>query len=448
MHEAISQPQRPRLVQTGAYPWLVVGLLWFCGFFNYADRQAVNSVFPILKAEFDLDNEQLGLLGSAFMFVYAIASPFSGYTVDLLSRRMLIALGLAFWSLICAATALSRTFVQLVLFRGAEGLGEAFYFPASMSVLADYHGPRTRSRAMSIHQTSVYLGTAGGAVLAGYLGQHYGWKSPFWVLGIAGLAYAAFLGTVLVEPTRDKATGDPGGSDVVVDPDELTPANGAIDATLAKKVARIVMNPAAALLLAVFVGANFVAATFLAWLPLYLFEKFDLELANSSLISTAWPLASLVGALGGGVAADWAARHSSGGRILVQSVGLILAAPFVFLAGQSTSLSIIIVALMGAGLCKGIYDANIFASLYDVIPPQDRGTAAGLMNTVGWTGGFLAPWAVGKASKQFGLGMAIASTSVVYLLVGLLAWFASRLAVARARSKLSNPSSTREDPRL
>ena len=179
-----------------AYPWLVVGLLWFCGFFNYADRQAVYSVFPLLKSEFHLDNEQLGMLGSAFMLVYAVTSPFSGYTVDLLSRRLLIGLGLAFWSLICAATALSRSFVQLVLLRGAEGLGEAFYFPASMSVLADYHGPRTRSRAMSIHQTSVYLGNGRRAVLAGYLGQHYGWRSPFWALGLAGLAYAVFLGTL------------------------------------------------------------------------------------------------------------------------------------------------------------------------------------------------------------------------------------------------------------
>ena len=88
------------------------------------------------------------MLGSAFMLVYAAASPFSGYTVDRLSRRLLITVGLTFWSLICAATALSRNFVQLVFFRGAEGLGESFYFPASMSVLADYHGPRTRSRAL------------------------------------------------------------------------------------------------------------------------------------------------------------------------------------------------------------------------------------------------------------------------------------------------------------
>ena len=141
MHEVTPHPRHSRLVSGAAYPWLVVGLLWFCGFFNYADRQAVYSVFPLLKSEFHLNNEQLGLLGSAFMFVYAVTSPFSGYTVDRLSRRLLIALGLAFWSLICAATRRLENFVQLVLFRGAEGLGEAFYFPASMSVLADYHGP-------------------------------------------------------------------------------------------------------------------------------------------------------------------------------------------------------------------------------------------------------------------------------------------------------------------
>jgi MFS family permease len=440
MHDATPETRRSWLVSGAAYPWLVVGLLWFCGFFNYADRQAVNSVVPLLKSEFKIDNEQVGLLGSAFMLVYALASPFSGYTVDLLSRRLLIALGLAFWSLICAATALSRSFFQLVLFRGAEGLGEAFYFPASMSVLADYHGPRTRSRAMSIHQTSVYLGTAGGAVLAGYLGEYYGWRSPFWVLGLTGLAYAAFLATVLREPTRDRAKVEPGGrkpASVGIDEWQSRPADAG---TLMEKVVRIVTNPAAALLLTVFVGANFVAATFLIWLPDYIFEKFRVGLAYSSTISTTWSLASLIGALGGGVAADWAARRSAGGRILIQSLGLILGAPFVFLAGQSPSLAMVIAALIGAGLCKGIYDANIFASLFDVVPPEDRGTAAGLMNTVGWTGGFLAPWSVGKASKSFGLDGAIASTAIVYFLVGLLAWFASRRAVGRRRSGYSDLS--------
>ena len=112
---------RDRLGSDPRYPWLVVGLLWFCGFFNYADRQAVFSVFPLIKKEFHLDNTTLSLLGSAFMLVYAVASPFTGYVVDRISRRWLIASGLVLWSLICAATAFSRNFGQLIFFRAAEG---------------------------------------------------------------------------------------------------------------------------------------------------------------------------------------------------------------------------------------------------------------------------------------------------------------------------------------
>jgi MFS family permease len=421
--------ERSSLGSHTAYPWLVVGLLWFCGFFNYADRQAVYSVFPLLKTEFGLSKPQLGMLASAFMLVYACASPFSGYSVDLLSRRLLITVGLTFWSLVCAATALSRNFVQLVIFRGAEGLGEAFYFPASMSFLADYHGPATRSRALSIHQTSVYIGTAGGAALAGSLAQQFGWRSPFWVLGLAGMAYALFLAYGLIEPKRPgRQTGSAPG--VLTGDDDCNEPRSSSD-PLIVKVSRILTNPPAALLLAVFVGANFVAATFLAWLPSYIFERFDLGVSDSSITSTFWPLASLPGAVCGGIAADRAARRWKGGRIRVQSLGLFLAAPFVFLTGWAPSVPLLIAGLIGAGICKGIYDSNIFASLFDVVEPADRGTAAGLMNSVGWTGGFVAPTVVGFASDRFGMGVTIAWTAAVYLLGGTLAMAAARLAETR-----------------
>ena len=149
-----------------------------------------------------------------------------------------------------------------------------------------------------------------------------------------------FLGTVLVEPTRDQAEGEPGGPERD-GRSRRTDAGEGADCGLAARRNREDRDESGGALCCwpCSSGANFVAATFLAWLPLYLFEKFELELANSSLISTAWPLASLVGALGGGVAADWAARRSAGGRIRVQSLGLILAAPFVFLAGRSASLA-------------------------------------------------------------------------------------------------------------
>ena len=189
-------------------------------------------------------------------------------------------------------------------------------------------------------------------------------------------------------------------------------------------------NPAAALLLCVFLGANFVAATYLTWLPLFVSRAFGQGLRHSSLTSILWPLASLPGALCGGFLADWAARRRKGGRVRTQGLGLILAAPFVFATGFSTSTTVLYAALIGAGMCKGIYDANIFASLYDVIRPEDRGTAAGLMNTIGWTGASLAPVIVGFSSRRFGLGITIASTAALYLLVGLLALLAARLAEA------------------
>jgi sugar phosphate permease len=415
------------------YPWIVVGLLWFCGFFNYADRQALSAVLPMLGSEFDLSDYQIGWVSSAFMVVYAITSPFTGWTVDWLSRRLLIPLGLAFWSLICVATGFARNFVQIVLLRAAEGLGESFYFPASMSVLADYHGPQTRSRAMSIHQTSVYLGTAGGWALGGMLADHYGWRSPFWVLGLAGMAYAVMLGFWLVEPSRARGDAQPDVTEPTSD-DERNPSEDSSDPLLAK-VARILTNPGAVVLLAVFVGANFVATTFLSWLPMFVSRKFHLNLGDSGLTSTVWPLASLPGALIGGVLADRAFRRWRGGRIGVQSLGLILAAPFVYLTGLSSSWSMLVAALVGAGFCKGIYDANIFASLYDVVRPEDRGTAAGLMNTVGWSGGSIAPPLIGMASDHFGLSVAITATAAVYLLVGLLALSGARLAGTRVVPK-------------
>src|SRR6185295_1958258 len=127
-------------------------MLWFVCFFNYADRQAIFSVFELLKSEMNLSDVQLGIVGASFMWVYAIFGPVAGLIGDRLKRKHLIIGGLVFWSLITIATALSTKYSHLVFFRALEGFGEAFYFPASMSMLSDYHGSETRSRAMSIHQ--------------------------------------------------------------------------------------------------------------------------------------------------------------------------------------------------------------------------------------------------------------------------------------------------------
>ena len=146
-----------------------------------------------------------GLLGSSFALVYGICAPFAGNIVDRIRRKTAVLGGLWTWSLICMATAVATNFRQLLFFRAAEGLGETFYFPASMSLISDYHGKRTRSRAMGTHQTSVYIGTIAGGFFGGLISQYYGWRSSFIVFGGMGVLLGFVLARLLIEPERGAA---------------------------------------------------------------------------------------------------------------------------------------------------------------------------------------------------------------------------------------------------
>lgn len=386
-------------------------MLWFVCFFNYADRQAIYSVFPLLKSQMSLDNSQLAIVGSSFMWVYALSGPFAGMVGDRLQRKTLIIGGLIFWSLVTIATAFSTTYWQLVLFRALEGLGEAFYFPASMSLVSDYHGRDTRSRAMAIHQSSVYAGTIAGGAVAGHLGQYYGWRSSFYLFGALGTLLGIVLLTLLKEPARGQSEGseEAGHGSIRLDKDLLATIRNTFEHRMVP------------VLITVFVGANFVAMIFLTWMPTFLSEKFHMSLSMAGLSGTAYiQIASVCGVMTGGWLADRFARRSRAGRMWTQSIGLLLGIPFIFLAGWTLSVPLLVLGMTGFGFSKGLYDANIWASLYDVVTPENRATALGLMNSIGWLGGSVAPIAVAWAARSYGMGLAISASSVVYLVVGLL----------------------------
>lgn len=371
-------------------------MLWWIAFFNYADRQAIFSVFPLLKKEFGLDAVQLGLLGSSFAWIYGLSAPLAGVIVDRVRRKSAILGGLHAWSLICMATALARNFGALLFFRSAEGLGESFYFPASMSLLSDYHGQPTRSRALGLHQTSVYIGTIAGGFFAGWIGQHYGWRWSFVVFGGLGILLGIVLNQWLIEPTRSQT-------------EPRAPASGSF------------LNATALLLMAAFLCANFVALVLLSWMPAFLYDKFHLSLAASGLTATLFvQIASMAGSPAGGWWADVLRRKMPGGRMLVQAVGLAAGAPFVVLCGWTRSVPLLVFALAAWGFFKGIYDANIFAAIFDVVPAEARGRAAGLMNMTGWLGGGVAPVAVGYVAQASSLSAAIMLAASVYVLGAVL----------------------------
>jgi MFS family permease len=394
---------------SAGYRWAVVAMLWCITFFNYADRQAIFSVFPLLKQEMNLDMLQLGALGSAFAWLYGLGAPLAGSVVDRIRRKSAIMGGLYVWSTICMATALSRTFGQLLFFRAAEGCGETIYYPATVSLISDYHGKATRSRALGFLQTSVYVGTIGGGFFAGLIGERYGWRWSFVVFGGLGILLGFALQRFLLEPRRGASESDLSTSRSVT----LTPL---------ETLGTILRTPSALLLMATFVCANFVAVVLLSWMPTFLHYRFHMSLAMAGLSATIFAqLAGMAGAATGGWLADAAVKRTPRGRLIVQAIGVFAGAPFVVLCGMTQSVTWLIVALAGWGFFKGLYDANIFASPFDVIRPEARGTMAGMMNCVGWLGGGgSAPIIVGLLAQRTSLGFAIATTSVVYCLAGVL----------------------------
>ena len=264
-------------------------MLWCISLFNYADRQAIFSVFPLLERELHLNSVQLGLLGSSFAWIYGIAGPFAGYVVDRIRRKTAILAGLEVWSVICSATALARSFPQLLIFRAAEGLGESIYYPASMSMLGDYHGKATRSRAMGLHQTSVYMGTITGGFFAGLIGQYYGWRWSFVVFGGLGIALGFVLQKLLIEPPRGAAD--------LADVHATPPAGAETPRASWPEFARSAMRtPTDLLVIGAFLCANFVAVVVLSWMPKFLYDKFHMGLAAAGLTATLYvQLASMAG---------------------------------------------------------------------------------------------------------------------------------------------------------
>jgi MFS family permease len=432
-----------------SYKWRIVAMLWCISFFNYADRQAIFSVFPLLEREMHLTPVQLGLLGSGFAWVYGLASPLAGIVVDRARRKTVILGGLHAWSIICLATVVSRNFTHLLLFRAAEGLGETFYFPASTSMLSDYHGSLTRSRALGLHQTAVYMGTIGGGFFAGLIAEAYGWRWSFVVFGGLGVLLGVVLTRFLVEPPRGAADIDgvarafPASAREHYEratarlaeapearrrqardrgPERAALQSGSPELGFGAFLRLVGRTPTLLCLLGAFMCANFVAVVLLSWMPKFLYDRFHMGLAMSGLTATVFvQLASMAGAPVGGWLADLWRRRSPRGRMAVQTVGVLGGAPFVVLCGMTASVATLVVSLTLWGFFKGLYDANIFASAFDVVPPEARGRTAGFMNMIGWlAGGGSAPIAIGVIAERISLGAALALASLVYVAAAAL----------------------------
>jgi len=392
--------------------WLVLGMLWLVCFLNYADRQAISSIFPLLEKDFGFSKSELGLIGSAFMVIYALASPVAGYAGDCVSRKGLLVGGCLLWSLMTGVTGFCGLLWQFVTTRSLMALGESVYFPSATSLLSDYHGQKTRSTALSFHQSAVYLGTIAGGSLAALLAAHFGWRWAFYGFGLFGMVVVLMLGKWLREPIRGRAEV----SKVAEEP--------VLTIGFKELFCALLEQPGVLFLMLAFAFANGVASIFLIWAPTFLFQKFHLSLVAAGFSAVAAiQLASALSAPLSGILADGLSVSIKGARMLVQLGGLVLGSICVAGVGHASTMALLVVAMICFGLCKGVYDGGIFASVFDLVSPRERSSAAGLMNMIGWGGGSLGPLAIGFYST-YGHGTQMERMS------GAIAWSGAAYLVA------------------
>lgn len=400
MAHAVPASSSPIVSERAAHPqaWGALGLLWFAFFLNQADRQILPGVLPLLKEDFSLSPSQLGLLNSVFHWVYAALVPVAGWLADRRSRRRVIIVALVAWSATTGLSGVAGSFLFLVLMRAATGAGEACYFPAAASLLTDLHAPKRTGMVLSIHQSANYVGVAGAGWLAGWVGQNYGWQQAFYGFGLAGLVVAALLGWRLPDAPRHAGVAT-----------SVAP--------LTERLATVLRVPSFYWLMGAFLGMLLVNTAYLAWMPTLLHERFALNLSAAGFHAAIYhQVGALLGVLIGGKLSDaWLARTVLG-RPLTQIVGLVLGIPFIVMLGLSGEKQFVYGALGLFGICRGLFDAALFTSLFAVMPTQVRGLATGLMISLAFLGGGFAPWLVGMLAQSRGLGEALAWSASGYVL--------------------------------
>jgi len=383
------------------YKWELVILLSISFFFNQADRQIFNVVLSSIRDDLGLSDANMGLIASVFILVYALMVPVGGLLGDRIKKKHVIVFSLLFWSASTLLTGLSFTLIQLIILRSvATGGGESFYAPSANALICEYHD-ETRSTALSIHQAASYLGVVASGFLAGLIADHFGWRFAFYLFGGFGIILAAIL-YVKIKDSPSSNISD-------------TQAKEKIRVNELLKV--FFRKPTAILLTLAFAGMIFVNVSFLTWMPTFLHEKFNFSLSRAGFDSTFYHfLAAFFGVMAGATIADKLAQRYFGIRGFIQMIGLYAGAPFIYIMSRSESFLIIYLALTLFGFCRGLYDSNIFAALYDVIEKPFRSTATGLMLMFAFVVGSSSPYIMGLLKPVLGLSSGMALLSIIYII--------------------------------
>ena len=359
--------------------WLAVCLLVPVALLNYLDRQMLAAMKSSMMADIPdiATRANWGIVLGSFKWVYAILSPVGGYLADRLSRRHVICASLFVWSAITWATGHVDSFAGLVAARAFMGVSEAIYIPAALALITDFHLGPTRSRAVGLHQMGIYAGIIIGG-FSGYVADApaLGWRFAFSLAGLVGVLYSVPLFLLLRNPPRPRH-----------DLARPSPLAAAVE---------LASNPGFILLVLYFTLPAIAGWVVKDWMPDILKEQFGLGQGQAGVSAVVYvQLASIVGVLAGGWLADAWMQRTSRGRIFTSALGMACFLPALFGVGNAQSLAVAVGFLVLFGIGWGFFDCNNMPILCQVVRPDLRATAYGVMNLVSISCGGFADWGFG-----------------------------------------------------
>lgn len=416
-------PANPVSALSPAYARYALAILFTVNLFNYIDRQIVFGVFPLIQGDLALSDSALGLLGSAFMVVYMLASVPLGIVGDRWARNKVIALGVAVWGAATFLSGLARSFGQLFFSRALVGIGEASYGPTATAMVSDYFPKTRRGLVNAVFTTAIPLGGALGVAIGGGVGSRFGWRHAFLLVGLPSLLLA-LLAWRMADPPR--GASEPGTAQAGDGPAAVVglPVTGW---AIAQKVQGLFRIPTFLLVCIVGMLVAFATGAFTAWLPTYLYRVKGLPLANA----TVWyggiqSVGGCLGVLAGGLIGDALMRRTPAGHLLTIALGFLISAPLGLLFLLHKDPWVYLPALFGAVFFLVLYMGSVNAAIHNVVHPELRATAIAIFVLLIHLGGdAFSPAVVGLISDRRSLQGAMLFLPFLLFFAGLVALAAS-----------------------
>lgn len=401
----------PSFVSSAGYKWLVVAVLWVTGFLNAVDRHSMYALFPVLETDLGMTKYQLGLLGSAFLWPYAVLGPLAGYVGDRFARRKVIVISLLLWSAVTFLNGFAQSPAYLIGLRALLAITEAFYLPCALAMIGDHHGEGTRSKAVALHLSAMALGQVAGGFGGGYMAEHFDWRTLFFVLGGAGMLWVPLLVIFLHAPAAAGGRG----------------AEVKLNVSLPRAVRSLLRVVTLRSFSVAFICYSVVGAIVSTWLAYFLYHRFSLSLTAAGFSANFYlELPTSVGNLVGGVAGDYFASRNYRGRMLTQAVSLALSAPLFLAIAGAGNLPQATASLVLLGFIRGAWAPNVMPVLCQLVPVDLRATAYGVMNFLGNTaGGIAALLAAGGERSRLTTGGAFTACAAIYWLAAGVLVFAA-----------------------